>query len=128
MVASLPRERRAQYAVDQAMAWLRGVVDALRQVEDRYAGVGGRPGEIDWYVRAKKLVFNSLHQRLASDAREGTSAMLRTLAEFEPAAWIEEEYGEGIFRLVCGKVDRLRGALLSALLRGAPLPQPSVVA
>ncbi len=128
ITANLPRELRARCAARQATAWVHDVVKRLREVEAQYAAVGGSPCEIDWYVRAKVLSFNDLYHRLAADLCEGPGALLRSIAEFEPAAWIEEEYGEGVFRLVCGKVDRLRGALLSMLLTGAPLPQPSAVA
>lgn len=111
-----------------AVAWLGEVLRGLRQVEGQYAGVGGRSGEIGRYLRAKVHTLNDLHLRLTCDAREGAREMLGTLAEFEPSRWIEEDYGTETFRLVCGKVDRIRGALIARLTSGAPLPEVSTVA
>ncbi len=121
-------EVRALFAAQQAVSWLWEVLRGLRGIEAQYAIVGGRTGEIDWYIRAKFHAVNELHHRLSADAREGPRAMLRTLSEFEPSRWIEEDYGTETFEMVRRKVDRLRGAMLSMLTAGVALPEPSAVA
>ncbi len=121
-------EIRGRFAAHQAVAWLGEVLRGLRQVEGQYAQVGGSPGEIDWYLRAKVLAVNELYARLAADARTGPRAMLGTLSAFEPAPWIEEDYGTETFRMVAGKVDRLRELLIARLTHGAPLPAALSVA
>ncbi len=121
-------EVRAHLAAEQAVTWLGEVLRALREVQADYAQVGGSPGEIDWYVRAKVHAVNEMFRRLAVDAREGARAMLQTLAEFEPSTWLEEEYGAETFRMVRRKIDRLRAILIERLTTGASLPPALTVA
>lgn len=109
----------------EALGWLQDVLSGLRRVEGDYARVGGSPGGIDGYVRAKVLTVNDLYGQLERDALEGPGAMVRTLAGFEPGHWIEQDYGTKTFQLVSQRVNRIRGVLISMIMSGAPLPAAS---
>lgn len=121
-------EVQAGWLAQEALGWLRGVVRALREVEGGYIEAGGSVGDIHQYVRAKLHAVGELCRRLLAASRAGLPAVIAVLSEYEAEPWLEEEYGTDTFRLVCGKIDRLRAALIACLRSGAPLPDPASVA
>lgn len=132
MMTSFPRQTVARICsrvlARHALAWLWEVLRGIKQLESGRARVAEGPAEVDRYLRAKVLALHELYQLLMRDARVGAREMLGTLAEYEPSAWIEKDCGQEMFRLVCDRVDGIRGTLLERLTRGTPLPEVSTVA